>query len=59
MKKKLKNRSFLLVVISVFMISCNKFQPNTENTKTENIDSTEMLPSWNEGATKNAIAYYD
>jgi phosphoglycolate phosphatase-like HAD superfamily hydrolase len=55
MKKHLKNRSFLLVVISVYMISCNQIQPNTENTKTENIDSTEMLPSWNEGATKNAI----
>jgi len=55
MKKHLKNRSFLLVVISVYMISCNQIRPNTENTKTENIDSTEMLPSWNEGATKNAI----
>jgi phosphoserine phosphatase len=45
----------LIAALTLFTVSCNQSQPKTEQTKADTIAVTDPLPTWNEGASKQAI----
>lgn len=54
MKLKIRISALLLIVLAGLIISCQQ-QHKTVSLKTTTVAATDPLPSWNEGATKNAI----
>jgi phosphoglycolate phosphatase-like HAD superfamily hydrolase len=44
-----------LLVVAILLFSSNLQSTNTENIKQETVATTDPLPSWNEGASKQAI----
>jgi phosphoglycolate phosphatase-like HAD superfamily hydrolase len=45
----------LMATLAIFIVSCNQSKPKTEQAKAETLTVADPLPSWNEGASKQAI----
>jgi len=45
----------MVAAMAILNLSCNQSQPKKEQAKVETISATDPLPSWNEGASKQAI----
>lgn len=55
MNHKIKLSIFLLIVSTLITFSCNQPLQKEEPTAKENTADTNLLPSWNDGASKKAI----
>jgi phosphoglycolate phosphatase-like HAD superfamily hydrolase len=55
MKRKIKSVLVFFTVVMAFTLSCNQQQDKTDQTITETVTSSDMLPSWNEGKSKQSI----
>ncbi|MES1181273.1 MAG: HAD family hydrolase, partial [Flavobacterium sp.] len=55
MNNKIKLAVLLFTAITAITISCNQPQQKNETPKAGNVVVTDPLPSWNEGASKQAI----